>query len=338
MNLAAGAFYAIVSGICNGLFTAPMKIIPRWKWEHIWLVFIVTACLIMPAAIVFPTVGDPSPVFAAAPAAAVRFALLFGFAWGFGSILFGLSVDSLGVSLANSLVIGLSSALGSVLPLVVTGALRFEPRQLVLFGGVLVFLLGVALCGAAGRLREAAPAARAVAGRRLWVGYAFSAGSGIMSAVFNVGYSLALPIADAGVATGLSRFEATNTIWLLMLGAGAIPNICFCVYLLRKNRTARLFPGPAVAKTWGLSVAMGLLWGGSIFLYGLATPLLGDIGPAVGWPLSLAVGLLVANLMGVLLGEWRQSPPAAMRLMRWGIIVLLGAICVCAISTRISNS
>jgi ribose/xylose/arabinose/galactoside ABC-type transport system permease subunit len=43
---------AVVSGIFNGLFTAPMKMIPGWKWENIWLVFIVTACLLMPAGMV----------------------------------------------------------------------------------------------------------------------------------------------------------------------------------------------------------------------------------------------------------------------------------------------
>ena len=33
-----GIFFALLSGMANGLFTAPMKVIPRWKWENIWLV------------------------------------------------------------------------------------------------------------------------------------------------------------------------------------------------------------------------------------------------------------------------------------------------------------
>jgi hypothetical protein len=33
-----GIFFALLSGISNGLFTAPMKVIPRWKWENIWRV------------------------------------------------------------------------------------------------------------------------------------------------------------------------------------------------------------------------------------------------------------------------------------------------------------
>src|SRR2546429_6638947 len=38
----------------------------------------------------------------------------------------------------------------------------------------------------------------------------------------NIGYAMALPISDTGVGIGLSRFAATNCIWLLMLGAGSI--------------------------------------------------------------------------------------------------------------------
>ncbi|MCL5269308.1 MAG: hypothetical protein M1457_01840, partial [bacterium] len=198
---------------------------------------------------------------------------------------------------------------------------------------VFAFLAGVRLCGAAGRMRDAAkaPSRR---GAPL-AGYLFAAGSGIMSAVFNIGYALALPIRDAGERLGHSAFAATNCIWLLMLAAGSIPNIAFCARLLRKNTSVKLFAEPNSGKAWGLSALMGLLWGGSIFLYGAATPLLGDIGPSVGWPLSLAAALLVANLMGLILGEWRGAGPEAAGKMRLGILTLLGAIVLCAASARL---
>jgi L-rhamnose-H+ transport protein len=159
-----------------------------------------------------------------------------------------------------------------------------------------------------------------------------------MSAVFNIGYSLALPIADAGVRLGFRRFLATNCIWLLMLGAGAIPNIIYCGSLLKKHRAFGLFFEPRPQKTWGLSILMGVLWGGSIFLYGAATPLLGDMGPSIGWPLSLAVGLVVANVMGILLGEWKSVQPEAVRRMRAGVTLMLAAIVLCAVAASAGRS
>ena len=331
-----GVFFAVLSGISNGLFTAPMKVIPRWKWENIWIVFILTACLLMPGAVVFATIGAPGVVFAQAPRPAVACALGFGFAWGFGAILFGLSVDRLGVSLANSMVLGVSSAMGSLVPLILRGAIRLEVRQVMLFGGVLAFLGGVSLCGAAGRMRDRGAAGEAA--RPSWRGYLFAAGAGVMSAVFNIGYSLALPIADAGERLGFRRFLATNCIWLLMLGAGAIPNIVYCGSLLKRHRAFGLFFAPSPQKTWGLSILMGVLWASSIFLYGAATPLLGDIGPSIGWPLCLAVGLVVANVMGLLLGEWKLVAPEAGQRMRAGVILMLAAIVLCAFAANAGGS
>lgn len=332
-----GVFLAVASGACNGLFTTPMKLIPRWKWENIWLVFILVACVAMPVAMVSSGV-DVVLVLTASPRAAIACAVGFGFAWGFGAAFFGLSVHYLGVSLANSLVIGLSSALGSAVPLLIGGNLRFDLGQLVLFAGVATFLVGVWLCGQAGRRREATTPSGSRRGGSLFAAYALCIGAGILSAVFNIGYSLALPIAAAGERLGYSSFDSTNLIWLLMLGGGAIPNIVYCGTLLWRNRSAALFTGAEPAKTWGFSLLMGLLWGASIFLYGAATPMLGDIGPSIGWPLSLAVGLLVANVMGLWLGEWRDAEPGALRLMRSGILTLLAAIVLCALSSGIGKA
>lgn len=329
----AGVLLAVLSGACNGLFTAPMKLQSRWKWENTWLVFIVVACLVMPLAIVLPAVPNLRGVFTGTPGGAVAAALAFGFAWGFGAISFGQSVDALGVSIANSLVIGISSALGSLVPLILGGNVRMSQRILMLLSGVTAFLIGVALCGAAGLLRDKA-AARTADRKVQTRGYVFAITAGVMSAIFNIGFTLALPIAATGKAMGLSEFAATNCIWLLMLGAGSIPNIGYCLYLMNKNKTAGLLTEPGSARAWLLASAMGLLWGGSIFLYGAAVPKLGDIGPSVGWPLSLAVGLVVANAMGLLLKEWSTAPAAATARMRYGLLVLIAAILLCAASTR----
>ena len=328
----SGLLLAVISGIANGLFSAPMKIIRKWRWENIWLVFILIACLAMPLAIVLAeNAGLPFAILRAMPFAPLTYALLFGFAWGFGAILFGRSVDRLGVSLANSLVIGISSALGSLVPVLFDPAWKPDFKFAILLSGVVVFLAGVALCGSAGRLRQP----KMESGGASFAAYLLCVGAGVMSAVFNIGYTLALPMADAGVHQGMTRFAATNLIWLLMLGAGSLPNIAYCTWLMRRHSSAPLLLAHGASASWALALAMGLLWGGSIFLYGAATPRLGHLGPSIGWPLSLAVGLLVANLMGLLLGEWRDAPGPAISRMRFGILTLLAAILLCSWSASI---
>ena len=331
--VATGIALAVFSGLFNGLFTTPMRLEARWKWENTWIVFIVVACLIIPAAMVSFSSPGWLRVLGEAPRYAVLSALIFGFSWGFGAICFGKSVNALGVSIANTLVIGLSSALGSLVPLFMETKLHVGMKEIVLFAGVIALLVGVVVCGKAGRIRDGQQRSESPA----LTGYLLAVAAGVMSAIFNIGYALALPISDAGVVHGLTRFAATNLIWLLMLGAGSIPNISYCVLQMRRNGTLALPYMPGSLPSWVRSTSMALLWGGSIFLYGAATPRLGALGPSVGWPLSLAVGLLVANVMGVLLGEWRGTAHPAVRQMWIGLGILLSAIVLCGVSARFTS-
>jgi L-rhamnose-H+ transport protein len=325
----AGIALAALSGICNGLFTAPMRLPSPWKWENTWFVFILVSCIAMPLCIVTVSAPEWLRLIEASPRPAVVASLGFGFAWGFGAISFGQSVKFVGVSIANSLVIGLSSALGSLVPLILGGSVLLGLSFWALMGGILAFLLGVALCGAAGWLRDKEETRQTEQVPFSARGYLFAIVAGIMSAIFNIGFTLALPIAQAGKQFGMSQVAGTNCIWLLMLGAGSIPNLVYCALLMRKNSTGTLL-GQSPERGWPLAIVMGLLWGGSIFLYGAAVPKLGNIGPSIGWPLSLAVGLAVANAMGIILREWQAAPRRAVERMRWGLCILFIAILLCA--------
>ena len=111
--------------------------------------------------------------------------------------------------------------------------------------------------------------------RPLWVGLLICAGAGVLSAVFNVGYSLSQSIISSAVQSGNSAFGGSNLKWLLVLGSGALPNLAFCAYLLRKNRTWSNYRQPKVVRLYALGICMGLLWGGSVFTYGAGAPKLG---------------------------------------------------------------
>lgn len=332
-SLVVGVSLAAVSGVMNGSFTLPMRFLGRWEWEHVWSLFILVSCLVMPAAIVSIVAPQSWVILLHAPAAAIAVAVLTGLPWGFGAVLFGQSVSAIGISLANTLVLAISSALGSLLPMLLpTPARLFEPEGHRILIALSIQVLGIALCGCAGRMRELESRGRSDRGdlvgraRPLGVALLMAAGSGVLSAVFNTGFALAKPVADYGRAAGLSDFASTNLIWLVMLASGSIANLGFCGYLFAKNGNLQRFAGPASARLYSLSGLMALLWGGSIFVYGAAAPRLGALGTSIGWPLSLAVGLVLANGIGIGLGEWRQASFRARGSMYLGIAVLLMAI------------
>lgn len=334
-TLAMGALLAIVSGLMNGSFTLPMRFLGRWDWEHVWSLFIVVSCLLMPAVILSIQAPQSWAIIAHAPVKALIIAALAGFTWGFGSLMFGQSVSAIGISLANTLVLAISSALGSLLPLLLLTHHRiFEPSGQKVLAGVAIAVVGIALCGNAGRIREKAAGGKSERGdlvgkaRPLGIALLLAGGSGVLSGVFNIGFTLAQPIADYGRSAGLSAFDSTNLIWWVMLGAGSFANLGFCLYLFLKSGNFAKFTAPGSLRLYSLSTLMALLWGGSIFVYGAAVPRLGSLGTAIGWPLSLATGLLLANAIGIALGEWRQAPRRAQSWMYSGIAILLLAIVI----------
>lgn len=331
----AGSLLAILSGLMNGSFTLPMRFLGRWQWENVWSLFIAAACLLMPAVIITAVAPQSWGILIHAPSHAVWIAIATGFAWGFGAIMFGQSVSAIGISLANTLVLAISSALGSFLPLLLLAPSKlFSATGRMIIAGVAIEMVGIGLCGSAGRQRERTIGVGAERGdlvgraRPLGVALLLAAGSGVLSSVFNIGFALSQPIADFGQRQGLSQFSSTNLIWWLMLGAGSIANLVFCGYLLKRNRSLNKFMQPRAFQLFSLSGLMALLWGGSIFVYGAAAPRLGPLGTSIGWPLSLATGLLLANAIGVGLGEWRRAPGRARSLMYSGVLVLLIAIVV----------
>jgi L-rhamnose-H+ transport protein len=312
-----------------------MRFLGRWDWEHVWTLFIVVACLIMPTTVIGIAAPHSWAILATAPGSALAIAVVTGFAWGFGALMFGQSVSAIGISLANTLVLAISSALGSVLPLILLAHDKlFAPTGLKVLAGVAVQIVGIVFCGLAGRTREKAAGVGADRGalvgkaRTLGVALLLACGSGVLSAVFNIGFTLAQPIAEHGRAAGLGAFDSNNLIWWVMLGSGSVANLLFCAFLFVRNRNFGRFFESGTARLYVLATVMALLWGGSIFVYGAAAPRLGLLGAAIGWPLSLATGLLLANAIGISLGEWRNAPKPARDRMYFGIGILLAAIVI----------
>jgi len=202
---------------------------------------------------------------------------------------------------------------------------------------------GILCCGYAGVLRERSQGLdkeklrgdRVGSTRPVAVGLALGIGAGLLSAVLNIGYSSAQPLLVAAVHSGSSAFAGSNVIWLLMLPSGAVPNLCFCIYLMNKNATWKRFAMPNCAGLYGLSILMGLLWGGDIFVYGFASPKIGKLGPAIGWPLKLFAGLMTANLIGYWIGEWKHTHARDRRSMAIGLLVLLIAVVIPAWSSTL---
>ena len=73
-----------------------------------------------------------------------------------------------------------------------------------------------------------------------------------------------------------------------------------------------------------IGVIMGILWMGSIAIYGTGTTFLGALGASIGWSIFQICIILTANLSGWLSGEWKGVSPYS-RVVLWSGLLLLGS-------------
>lgn len=334
-DTSAGLLILVLAGIMNASFTLPMKYARRWAWENTWMAWTILALLVLPPIVTFATVPHLGEVFHSAGTGIIAEVAGFGAGWGIAQVFFGLAVDAIGIALTFSLVLGTSAAVGTLVPL-----LRLHPERLNtaagygVLAGVAMVLIGVFVCAVAGSRREKALHVDAGPRKNTTVGLTLAILCGFGASFVNFGLAFGAPIAQAARGFGADALSASNAIWLPVMIAGSVPNLIYCLWLLKKNGTAGKFPGGG-AGHWGLALLMAIFWFGSTLLYGLATVKLGTLGPILGWPLFMSLIVITASLLGMFTGEWKGSGTAPLRIQWAGVMMLVIAVFILAATSRL---
>lgn len=331
MNSAvAGIILLVVAGIMNGSFTLPMKFTRKWAWENTWLVWTIWALVIFPPVMTSLTVPHLHSVYSSVPAAIIVIVAACGAGWGISQVFFGLAVESVGIALAFSIILGIAAALGGLFPLI-----RFHPDKLFapsgidVLAGVALVILGVGICAKAGHSREAALGQTVDPNKAsLMRGLIYCIISGVGSALVNIGFTSGPQLISAAEQSGAATKWAPNAVWLPLMMAGGIPNLIYCIYLIRKNRTGNRFSTPRTGGYILLAGIMAVCWFGSTLLYGIAAGKMGSLGTAVGWPVFMSMIVITASIWGVLTGEWRGTGRRPLQIMYGGVAMLVVAIIV----------
>jgi hypothetical protein len=240
-----------------------------------------------------------------------------------------------GMSLTFAVVNGVSSAVGSWVPM-----LALHPGQalttagLTLSAGTLGVVAGVLLCSWAGSLRaaEAAEIARQPRSKEGFrCGVMILLGCAILAPALNLGLSFGADIADRAVRLGGAPAASTNAILAVVLTGGFVMNIGYCLYRLKTNRTFGRYGIPETPRYLLLGVLMGLLWIVSYSIYGSATTYMGSFGVVAGWPILMAVMTVASVLWDAARGDWKGR---ALRVMALGVALLIVAVSLISYGTR----
>jgi L-rhamnose-H+ transport protein len=331
MNSAGfGFLLLVVAGLMNASFAVPMKFTRRWAWENTWMVFTFSALILLPAVAAFLTLPGLAAVYGASSVTLLWHVVVFGAGWGLAQVFFGIAVDAIGIALTFSLVLGTSAAMGALIPMVILHSDQLHTaRGHLLLLGIALLLGGVAICAIAGSLRDKPTATDVVPRKNPTPGLILAILCGALASFQNLGLAFGSPLVSIAVQHGANPSSAANAVWLPLLMAGAIPNLLYCAYLLKKNGSGAKFAGGGFGH-WTLAFVMGALWFGSLLLYGVSVPRLGSLGPALGWPLYMSLIVVAASLLGIATGEWKHSGRRPLTIQLAGVATLIVAIAILA--------
>ena len=338
MQSVLGVIFHFIGGFASGSFYMPYKKIRGWHWESYWIVGGIFSWLIVPPLAAWLTVPGFQEIIRATPASTIQYTLLFGVLWGFGGLTYGLGVRYLGMSLGNSVVLGFCSAFGAMVPAIyynfVPTAGKTTLHDLlttnwgrIVLAGVIVCLVGIYICGRAGVLKEKElpeeEKKKSVAEFNLVKGLVVAIFSGIMSACFNFGIEAGKPMAEAAVKAGMNPLYQNNVTYVVLLWGGLATNFIWCLILNTRNKTFGDYTNPAtpLSKNYMLAALAGTTWFLQFFFYGMGESKLGN--GASSWILHMAFIILIANMWGFFLKEWKGVSSKTRATITVGILTIL---------------
>ncbi len=335
-NTVQAVLLVLCAAIMNAAYALPMKLNKKWEWEHSWFAFSILGVAVVPTVIALLTVPKLWSTYATVSGGTLAAMVLFGASWGVSLVFFGLALTRLGLAITFAVCLGTSAAVGALTPLIAQHADQIMTRQGgLIFLGVLMIIVGVALCGLAGKHREAAlQQASASVRHGFWLGYLLAFVSGILGSMLNLGLAYGGSIQRAAQRQGASVAMMSNAVWLPCLYAGFLPGAIYCYILMRKKSNVSQLRLPGTWYYWFAAASMGLLWYGSIILYSISTVKLGDLGPSIGWPLFLASIVVASTVFGALTGEWARTGTRPIRTMILGVSFLVLAIAILSYAGR----
>ena len=338
MQAILGVLFHSLGGVAAGSFYMPYNKVKKWAWESYWMVGGAVSWLIIPPLAAWITVPGFAEIIAASSGQILYFTFVMGLLWGVGGLSYGLGIRYLGMSLGNSVVLGFCAAFGALVPSIyynlnpTEGKISFTDMmatsggQLVLLG-VLVCLIGIAISGKAGMMKEnelsEEEKKKTIAEFSLYKGLAIAVLSGILSSFFNFGIEAGKPLADAAVAAGYNPLYQNNVTFVVILWGGLTTNLVWTTILSIKNKSYTDFTNKStpIAKNILFSAFAGGIWFLQFFFYGMGESKLGN--GASSWILHMSTIILTANMWGIYRKEWNGVALKTKWTITIGIVVIL---------------
>jgi len=364
MNVILGILFHSLGGGASGSWYMPFNWVKKWRWEIYWITGGIFSWLIMPFLAVVITTPDWMGILHSTSGSVIRNTFIMGLLWGIGGLTYGLAIRYLGMSLGNSVLLGITSVVGSLgLPVLrdIPSLAELLPAGLAfsdLFGspggrivilGIVILLAGIILSGRAGikKDRDLGNVKEGVNVEfKLSKGLLIAIISGVLSAFFSFGIdagkemsavarSLAIaqdyPFITQDGASIKYLFE-NNIIFFVILWGGLTTNLIWSTVLILKNKSGSDFVDKKtpLLRNYLLSALAGTTWFLQFFFYGMGETKIGN--GASSWTLHMATIILTANMWGFWRKEWKGVSKRTYNTIIIGISAILLSVIVIGIA------
>jgi L-rhamnose-H+ transport protein len=350
MQVVFGIIFHFIGGFASGSFYMPYKKVKGWSWESFWIVGGLFSWLIAPPVAAYLTIPGFAEIIQHSGGAVLGATFTMGLLWGIGGLTYGLGVRYLGVSLGSSIILGLCSVFGAIIPSVyyyftptkgkdtIADLVGTSWGQLVILG-LAVCVVGIVICGKAGAMKdkELRGAATDASGSefKIGIGLLVAIVSGVLSACFSFGIeagaSLGAVANDVWKAANPGQGEflfRNNVIFVVILWGGLTTNFIWCVILNFRNKSFGDYTNKKtpLVKNYLLCALGGTMWFLQFFFYGMGESKLGN--GASSWILHMSFIILVANMWGLVLKEWKNVSKKTTRTIIFGIATIVLSILI----------
>lgn len=360
MNAILGVIFHFIGGFASGSFYMPYKKVKGWSWESFWIVGGLFSWLIVPPLAAYLTIPGFMDIIKAAPGQVLGSTFIMGLLWGIGGLTYGLGVRYLGVSLGSSIILGLCSVFGALVPSVYY---YFNPKdgkdtiadlfgtswgQLVLLG-LLLCIIGIVICGKAGSMKDkelgGAKVDASGSEYKATLGLIVAVISGVLSACFSFGIEAGASMGEAAnevwkaANPGQGEFLfKNNVIFVVILWGGLTTNFIWCMILNARNKTFGDYTNKKtpLVKNYLFCALAGTTWFLQFFFYGMGESKLGN--GASSWILHMSFIILVANMWGIISKEWNGISKKTRNTIIVGIITIILSVVVVGIGNRLHEN
>lgn len=332
MSQLIGIILHFIGGFSSASFYVPYNFVKKWSWQIYWISLGFIAWMVMPWIGGVLTAPHLIDILRESPLKSKILTYAFGILWGFGGLGAGLALRYLGLSLGQSISLGVCAIVGTIVPAIMDNKfimLFSSPAGIIIILGFMVCIAGIILCGYAGVLKDKnltkEQKQESVKEFSAAKGITMAVFGGIMSACMAIAIKLGEPIAHYAIDMGTQTVFMNNPSYVFILAGGFTTNFIYTIVSRPKIKSDTAFTASSSKifyRNSFLAMLSGIMWYGQFFFYGMGTTKMGEFDFA-SWSIHMASIIIFSNLWGLWLKEWQLVSKNVVKYLLAGIILLI---------------